>query len=228
MKVTPLDLRQQRFKTSMRGYDRDDVHAFLEEAAEDYENAVRENDRMRQEVVRLEATINEHRSQERNLRNTLMTAQKLADDIREGAQQDAARIVREAEGRAELLFQKTQGRLEDVQREIDGLKMRRREVETSIGALVSTLQHTLQFVKDQDARERDDKVLFHRPRAAAPEPAPAPAPAPQPAQAASPPLVRPVVDQLHRARATAPEAAPQPVKSAVPAVMRPAVDQGVS
>lgn len=195
MKVTPLDLRQQRFKTSMRGYDRDDVHAFLEEAAEDYETAVRENDRMRQEVVRLEAVINEHRSQERNLRNTLMTAQKLADDIREGAQQDAARIVREAEGRADLLLQKTQVRLEDVQREIDGLKMKRREVETSITALVSTLESTLQFVRDQDAREREDKVLLHRPRVVAPEAAPA---AQAPAAPAAPVAVRPAADQGSR------------------------------
>lgn len=169
MKVTPLDLRQQRFKTSMRGYDRGDVQAFMEEASEDYENAVRENDRLRQQVVHLESLINEHRSQERNLRNTLMTAQKLADDIRDGAEKDAARILREAEGRADLLFQKTQGRLEDVQREIDGLKMKRREVETSISALVSTLQNTLQFVRDQDTKEREEKVLLHRPRVAAPD-----------------------------------------------------------
>lgn len=169
MKVTPLDLRQQRFKTSMRGYDRGDVQAFLEEASEDYENAVRENDRLRQQVVHLESLINEHRSQERNLRNTLMTAQKLADDIRDGAEKDAARILREAEGRADLLFQKTQGRLEDVQREIDGLKMKRREVETSISALVSTLQNTLQFVRDQDTKEREERVLLHRPRVAAPD-----------------------------------------------------------
>jgi cell division initiation protein len=199
MRVTPLDLRQQRFKTSMRGYDRGDVHAFLEEAAEDYEHAVRENDRLRQDVVRLEATINEHRSQERNLRNTLMTAQKLADDIREGAQQDAARIVREAEGRADLVLQKTQLRLEDVQREIDGLKMRRREVETSITSLISTLQNTLQFVKDQEARERDDKVLLHRPRTAppaAPDSAAAAASASASPAPARPPIpARPVADQ---------------------------------
>lgn len=193
MKVTPLDLRQQRFKTAMRGYDRDDVHAFLEEAAEDYETAVRENDRLRQETVRLEAIINEHRSQERNLRNTLMTAQKLADDIREGAQQDAARIVREAEGRADLLLQKTQARLEDVQREIDGLKMKRREVETSISSLVSTLENTLQFVRDQDAREREDKVLLHRPRVTSADPAPA-----AQSPAGQTPAVRPAADQGSR------------------------------
>jgi cell division initiation protein len=194
MKVTPLDLRQQRFKTSMRGYDRDDVQAFLEEAAEDYEHAVRENDRLRQEMARLEGVLNEHRSQERNLRNTLMTAQKLADDIREGAQQDAARIVREAEGRSDLLLQKAQGRLDDVQREIDALKMKRREVETSIGALVSTLQNTLNFVREQEARDREEKVLLHRPRAAAPEPSLQP----QTPSSAVPTIARAAGDQGNR------------------------------
>lgn len=177
MRVTPLDLRQQRFRTALRGYDRADVRAFLDEAAEDYEKALRENDRLRQEVMRLEAVINEHQAQERNLRNTLLTAQKLADDIREAAQQDAARIVREAEGRAELLLHKTQARLEDVQREIDGLKMKRREVETSIGSLISALQHTLAFIHEQEVRERDDKILLHRPRTPAQDGAGAAAPA---------------------------------------------------
>ena len=40
MKVTPMDLRQQRFKTVMRGYDRGEVQAFLLEVADDYENAL--------------------------------------------------------------------------------------------------------------------------------------------------------------------------------------------
>ena len=86
MKVTPLDLRQQRFKTVMRGYDRGEVQAFLLEVADDYENALRENDQLRQDVAKLEAVLGEHRGQERNLRNTLLTAQKLADEMKEHAQ----------------------------------------------------------------------------------------------------------------------------------------------
>src|ERR671922_25146 len=85
MKVTPLDLRQQRFNTVMRGYDRAEVNAFLADTAEEYENALRENDRLKQEVSKLEAILKEHRGQEVNLRNTLMTAQKLADDIKDTA-----------------------------------------------------------------------------------------------------------------------------------------------
>lgn len=165
MKVTPLDLRQQRFKTSLRGFDRAEVTAFLSEAADDYEQALREQDRLRHEVTRVEAVLAEHRGQERNLRNTLLTAQKLADDIKDSAQLEAERIVREADGRADLLLQKAQARLEDVQREIDGLRMKRREVETSIEGLMTTLSNTLEYVREQDARYRDDKILLHRPRA---------------------------------------------------------------
>ena len=82
--------RQQRFQTVMRGYDRGEVQAFLLEVADDYENALRENDKLRQDVAKLDAVLGEHRGQERNLRNTLLTAQKLADEIKEQAQKEAA------------------------------------------------------------------------------------------------------------------------------------------
>lgn len=166
MKVTPLDLRQTRFQTVMRGYDRGEVNAFLLEAADDYENALRENERLRQELSKVEAVLGEHRGQEKNLSNTLLTAQKLADNIKETAQQEAARIVREAEGRAELVLQKNQSRVDEVQREIDSLRMKRREVETSLEGIISTLNNTVAFVREQDSRHRDEKILLHRPRIA--------------------------------------------------------------
>ena len=162
MKVTPLDLRQQRFNTVMRGYDRGEVQAFLLEVADDYEQALRETDRLRQDVTRLEALINEHREHERNLKSTLMTAQKLADDIKANAQEEAKRILRDAEGRSELLLQKTQARLEDIQREIDGLRLKRKDVETTIESTIQTLRNTLEYVREQESRDRDDKVLLHR------------------------------------------------------------------
>ena len=164
MKVTPLDLRQQRFNTVMRGYDRGEVQAFLLSAADDYENALRENDKLRQDVTKLDAVLAEHRGQERNLRNTLLTAQKHADDVKEHAQTEAGLIIRDAEGQRDLILQKAQARLEEVQREIEGLRHKRREVENDIESLVKTLNSTLEFIREQDARARDERVLLHRPR----------------------------------------------------------------
>src|SRR4051812_46130044 len=132
MNVSPLDLRQQRFRSAFRGFDKVEVTSFLAAVADDYEQALRETDRLRQDLTRMEAVLNEHREAERNLRNTLMTAQKLADDIKKNAEEEGRRIIRDAEKQSELLLEKTEARLEDVQREIDGLKLKRKDVETTI------------------------------------------------------------------------------------------------
>jgi cell division initiation protein len=173
MKVTPLDLRQQKFRTVMRGYDRAEVESFLNETADDYEQALREADRLRDDLARAQSSIEEHREGERNLRNTLLTAQRLADEIKQNAESEGKRLVREAEGRSDLMLSKTQSRLEEVQREIDGLRLKRRDVENSLEATIASLRNALEFVREQDQKERDDKIVLHRPRLAEAPAAPA-------------------------------------------------------
>jgi cell division initiation protein len=164
MRVAPLDLRQQRFKTVWNGFDKTEVVAFLTEAADDYEHALREIDRLRQDLLRMEALLSEHRDREANLRNTLLTAQRLADEIKEAAQNESKLIIREAQGRADLLLQKAQSRLEEIERDINELRLRRRDVEGSLEASIQSLYRALEFIKEQD--RSDDKVLLHRPRQA--------------------------------------------------------------
>jgi cell division initiation protein len=166
MNVSPMDLRQQRFHTTLRGFDKVEVTALLAAVAEDYEQALRETDRLRQEVSHMETQLNEHRQHEQNLRATLLTAQRLSDDIKKAAEKEADRIIRDAGGRSQLMLDKAEGRLEDIQREIDGLKLKRRDVETSIEATIQTLRNSLDYVREQETRDRDEKILFHRPRQA--------------------------------------------------------------
>jgi cell division initiation protein len=168
MNVSPLDLRQQRFHTRFRGYDKIEVSSFLAAVAEDYEQALRETDRLRQDLANMEAVLAEHREHEKSLRNTLLTAQRLSDDIKAAAEKDADRVVREAAMRSQLLMEKAESRLEDVQREIDGLKLKRRDVETSLESTIQTLRNSLEYVREQEVREREEKILLHRPRHADP------------------------------------------------------------
>ena len=88
----------------------------------------------------------------------------MSDDIKNGAEQEAKRIVNEAAGRSDLLLEKTQARLEDIQREIDGMKLKRKDVEVTIESTIQVLRNTLEFVREQELRERDDKILLHRPK----------------------------------------------------------------
>ncbi len=167
MKVTPLDLRQQRFKTAVRGFDRNEVVAFLAEVADDYEQALRETERLREALARSEALVNDHREHERNLRDTLLTAQRFSDEIKASAEQDAKRVLREAEGRAELLLEKARARLEDIQREIDGLRLKRHDAESALESTIAALRNALEFVREQDQRDREDRPLLPRVRSEA-------------------------------------------------------------
>jgi cell division initiation protein len=164
MKVTPLDLRQAQFKTKMRGFDPQEVAPFLADAANELENALRELDRLKQEAARSEVSMSEYREREVSLRNTLLTAQRLADQIKDNAEQEARTLLREAESRADLILQKAQARLAEVERDINEMKLRRRDVEGSLEASIASLTYALEFMRAQDQVERDEKLLLHRPK----------------------------------------------------------------
>ena len=125
----------------------------------------------------MEALLTEHREREANLRNTLLTAQRLADEVKDAAQNEAKMIVREAQGRADLLLQKAQVRLEEIERDINELRLRRRDVEGSLEASIQALYHALEFIREQDKPGRQG-------------PAPPPAPGGAPAAARRPPTRR--------------------------------------
>ena len=151
MRIAPLDLRQQKFKTAFRGFDKTEVVAFLTEAADDYEHALREIDRLRQDLGRMEALLADHREREVTLRNTLTTAQKLSDELKEAAHNEAKMIVREAQGRSDLLLQQAQARFHQIERDIAELRLRRRGVEGSLESSIQALYHALEFIREQDA-----------------------------------------------------------------------------
>ena len=162
MNVSPLDLRQTKFRKAMRGFDPIEVTALLTAVADDYEGALREADRLKQDVSRMEVMLAEHRDAEKNLKVTLIAAQKLADDIKAQAESEARRIIEGAEQRAAILVDKAQLRVEDVQREIDGLKLKRKDAETAVEATIQTLRNTLEFVREQDEREREERVMLRK------------------------------------------------------------------
>jgi cell division initiation protein len=146
----------------MRGYEKAEVNAFLLETADGYEQALRENEQLRQDVIRLEASIQQYRELEGALKGALLSAQKASEDMKENAQQEASRIVRDAESRVELLVQRTQAQLEDVQRAIDGMRAKRRESEVALASIIGTLQNTLEFVREQEQRD-SGRVVLTRP-----------------------------------------------------------------
>ena len=74
MKLTPLDIQQQQFRTAFWGFDKREVDAFLDVLANDFEQLVRENNALREEIKRKDAELLDHRERERTLKETMITA----------------------------------------------------------------------------------------------------------------------------------------------------------
>ena len=164
MRITPLDMRQQRFRTAMRGYDRAEVVAFLTEAADDYEQALREIDRLRARPGRAWRRCSSSTASARATCATRCSPRSGSPTRSRNAAQNEAQADRpRGPGPRRLLLQKAQARLEEVERDINELRLRRRDAEGSLEATIQALYRALEFIRDQD-EARDDKVLLHRPR----------------------------------------------------------------
>ena len=93
MKIAPLDLRRARFGSSVRGFNRTEVVSFLNEAADGYEQALRDAARLRREVDTLQHRLEEHRRREATLRDTRLTAQRVSAEARESAKPEVAASI---------------------------------------------------------------------------------------------------------------------------------------
>ena len=84
MRITPLDIRQQQFAVRMfRGFDRQQVDAFLDDVAEDYEQLVKENALLKEQLAALEERTRGIEEREKMLQETLVTTQRLAEEMKE-------------------------------------------------------------------------------------------------------------------------------------------------
>ncbi|HEX9189375.1 MAG TPA: DivIVA domain-containing protein [Vicinamibacteria bacterium] len=157
MKLTPTDVQRQAFGKRFRGFDPDEVRAFLAAVAEEMAALQRAKDEVDQQLRHLELIVNEHREREAILKNTLLTAQKVAEDIRDGARREADTVVKQAELQGDRLLDLAQTRAHEVERGILELRGHRTALRTDIRALVTRLTHLLDL---QEEAEVEDNLRF--------------------------------------------------------------------
>lgn len=138
MKMTPLDIQQKRFARALRGYHREEVEAFLSLVATAFEDLVKENMALREDGQRKDETIAEHRSRERALQETLVTAQKASEEIRDAARKEAEIALSEAELQAEKIVQGAHQRYLRVVDDIQEMKRQRVQFEAQVRSLVES------------------------------------------------------------------------------------------
>jgi len=157
VRITPMDIRQQQFTVKMfRGFDVQEVDTFLEDLAADYEALLKENALLKEQLQALEARTRGLEDRERVLQETLVTTQRVVEEMKDGARREATLIVREAELRGEKVVEAARTAEATIQADVVALKRMRRQLAESLRSTVDMYQRLLDpEFKSEDREEAD-------------------------------------------------------------------------
>ena len=152
MVITPLEIESHEFKTKMRGCDPEEVRAFLSLVAAEFEKLAVANGKLQEEIAEVRERLGELRERERILKETMLTAQRLSQEMKEEAHKARDVIVKEGELKAEQLMAHAQQRVSELDAVILDLKLERDAVESGLRSMLE------QHLKLIEMRHEDEDL----------------------------------------------------------------------
>lgn len=160
--LTPLEIQKQTFNRKMKGYDPDEVRGYLHVVAEEVERLARDVDRLSRENTLLREDLSDHSNRERILKDTLLSAQKVSEDVKANAHKEAELIVKDAELLSERLVAQAMSRISDLERMILDLKMERKQARAKLQMTLDSVQQLLALDLESEEREEPITSIFRQ------------------------------------------------------------------
>jgi len=161
-RLTAMDVEKQEFASRVRGYDREEVRMFLRSVAEELGRIHLENGVLREEIGRLKESLEELKSRDRMLQETLVTAQGMALDLRDRSNRDAEVVIKEARAKAERILEDAHGEVERIESETSRAKLERDAFENRLRSCIEEHLALLDLRKSERAQGDNVHVLRRR------------------------------------------------------------------
>jgi cell division initiation protein len=160
--LTPLEIQKQVFARALKGYNADEVRGYLSLVAEEIERLVKDVDRLSRENAMLRDELDDHSQRERILKDTLLSAQKVSEDVKANARKEAELIVKDAELLSERVVGQAMQRVSELERSIQDLKIERSAVRNRLQSTLDTVQQMIMLDAEQEAGEQPITAVFRR------------------------------------------------------------------
>lgn len=198
MKLTPMDIHQQEFRHSLRGYAEDEVDTFLDKVADEFERLFKENIDLAERLERAQQQLAAYDAQKDTLHNTMIAAQRATEEMALKARNEAEGIVRDADQKAKELIHNALQKKQVVANELVRIKTAEEEFRARYKGLLEThLKSVSEIALPSDVSvllgETDEGVIGDvavAPQVSAPTPEPMVPPVSQ-ATVAMPPVEPP-------------------------------------
>ena len=160
--LTPLEIQKQVFSRALKGYNPDEVRGYLSLVAEEIERLVKDVDRLSRENAMLREELDDHSHRERILKDTLLSAQKVSEDVKSNARKEAELIVKDAELLSERVIAQAMQRVSDLERAIQDLKIERIAVRSRLQGTLDNVQQMIALDAEQESTEQPITSVFRK------------------------------------------------------------------
>ena len=143
MKISPISVKKQDFNKKVRGYDPDEVQAFLEKLSSDIEEIQNENDDLKKQLNEASARLSEFRRIEKNLQSTLLKAQESSAKAIESTKKQTSLMVKEAEIKASQILEKARESANEIRNAVISLREERDLIVAKLKSIVNSQAHLL-------------------------------------------------------------------------------------
>ena len=126
--LTPIDIQNQTFNRTLRGYDPEEVKTFLRQVAQEWAALLEEKHQLKQKVEQLSTELQRYKEMEALLQKTLLQAEETSRSTLHTAEQKAALLVAEAQQKAQEILAQTERRKEQLEEAIRALQQRRQDI----------------------------------------------------------------------------------------------------
>ena len=146
MRIIPKDIAHKTFNKKMFGYNVEEVLEFLQLVTHEMEALIRENNNLKENLRDKEVQVLRYKEQDKTLKNTIETAQKMSQKIREDSDREGKLIINDAQQKADFIIRDARDSLKRIYYEISELKRTKVQIEANLRAL---LQAHLQLLNEQ-------------------------------------------------------------------------------
>jgi cell division initiation protein len=164
MKISPVSIKRQEFGKSVRGYNVDEVHVFLEKVADAVEDLQKENDKLKKELDDLTEKVGEYRKIEKNLQATLLKAQENSAKSVESTKKQTTLMIKEAEIKASQILEKARESANEIRNAVINLREERDLIIAKLKAIVNSQAHLLNVKVEYSGEEPAELKTIEQPK----------------------------------------------------------------
>jgi cell division initiation protein len=151
MNISATDIKKRDFKKVLRGYDPNEIDAFLETVSSHYEKLVIDNKNLSDKIKSLQADIDIYKENEMNLQKAIVKSQDLGEEVLQNAKKKAEMISKEAELNAQKTRQNVEEEIINKKQELEEMKLKNDKLIGDVKSFLSDKLNELEdFIKNQN------------------------------------------------------------------------------